>query len=245
MSPATAGKLAGRTSLVTGSSRGIGLAVARAFAAQGANVILHGRDRSALQRAHDGLPGQGHAWYPADLAVEEGLEHLAAEVGRNHPALDVLVHAAGVLGPRVALADYPPGEWERVLRVNLTAPFLLTRALLPALRRGESPSVVFVSSGAGRRGKARWGAYAVSKFGVEGLSQVWADELREAGIRVNAVDPGATRTAMRARAYPDEDPQSLPAPEDIVPVFVELAGRDFHAAGESLQARAYTDRVSA
>lgn len=237
-------KLGDRVCLVTGSSRGIGRAVAEKYAELGATVILHGRDEEALRRVLQKLPGDGHRWVAADLAAADGVEQLAKAILYDRQELDVLVHSAGVLGPRVELAEYPPAEWERVLRVNLTVPFLLTQALLPALRRGASPSVILVSSGAGRRGRARWGAYAVSKFGVEGLSQVWADELRGEGIRVNAIDPGATRTAMRARAFPDEDPETLPRPADITPVFVELAGPNLHAAGARFQARAYTDRVT-
>ncbi len=237
-------RLADRVCLVTGSSRGIGRAVAEKYAALGAAVILHGRDEQALRRVREQLPGAGHGWVAADLAEPEGVERLADGVLSERQDLDVLVHSAGALGPRVELSEYPPAEWELVLRINLTAPFLLTQALLPALRRGASPSVILVSSGAGRRGRARWGAYAVSKFGLEGLSQVWADELRSAGIRVNAVDPGATRTAMRASAFPDEDPETLPRPQDITPLFVELAGPNLHAAGARFQARAYTDRVT-
>jgi NAD(P)-dependent dehydrogenase (short-subunit alcohol dehydrogenase family) len=140
------------------------------------------------------------------------------------------------------LASYPEEAWNDVLRINLTAPFLVTQALLPALRRGDSPTVIFISSGVGRKGGAEWGAYSVSKFGVEGLSQVWSDELQKEGIGVNAVNPGGTRTGMRAAAYPEEDPLSLPTPEEIAPVFVWLARRDTKITGESLEAREWIGR---
>jgi NAD(P)-dependent dehydrogenase (short-subunit alcohol dehydrogenase family) len=149
----------------------------------------------------------------------------------------VLVHSAGTLGVKVPLAEYPTEVWDEVIHLNLTVPFLLTKALLPLLRKGDRPSVVFVSSGAGRRGRGGWGAYSVSKFGVEGLTQVWADELRREGIRVNAVNPGGTRTRMRALAYPEEDPETLPTPDEVAPVFVWLARADTRVTGQSLDAR--------
>jgi NAD(P)-dependent dehydrogenase (short-subunit alcohol dehydrogenase family) len=160
-----------------------------------------------------------------------------------HNRLDVLIHNAGVLGPaKVPLAEYPQEVWQEVLRVNLTGPFVITQALLPALRKGEQPTIIFVSSGAGRSGRAGWGGYAVSKFGVEGLTQVWADELRQEGIRVNAVNPGGTRTQMRAAAYPEENPLILPTPEEISPVFVWLARPDTRVTGESLEAQEWIGR---
>ena len=154
-----------------------------------------------------------------------------------HEKLDVLVHSAGILGPKIPLDSYPAEDWDEVIQVNLTAPFLLTQALLPLLRKGFHPSVTFISSGVGRVGRAEWGAYAVSKFGVEGLTQVWADELQGENIRVNAVNPGGTRTQMRAAAYPEEDPKTLPTPEEISPVFVWLARSDTTINGQSLEAR--------
>ncbi len=238
---ASRGDLSGLTCLVTGSSHGIGRAVARSLAERRARVMLHGRDREALKQTFESLPGEGHTWIAADLADGDGFGALIGEVNRTFNGLDVLIHNAGVLGPRVPLEEYSVEEWERVIRVNLTVPFLLTRELVPALKKGRAPSVIFVSSGAGVTGKANWGAYAVSKFGVEGLTQVWADELRDLGIRVNAVDPGATRTRMRARAYPDEDPQTLPTPEQITPIFLRLASPRFHETGRRFRARDFIE----
>jgi NAD(P)-dependent dehydrogenase (short-subunit alcohol dehydrogenase family) len=228
---------AGRRCLVTGSSRGIGLAIARELASRGARLILHGRDEAALAQARDELRGDGHETIIADLGHVKGVEALATEVWSLASTLDVLIHNAGVLGTRQRLDDYPLPEWERVLRVNLTAPFVITQRLAPLLRKGDHPAIVFVSSGAGRQGRARWGAYAVSKFAVEGLSQVLADELREDRVRVNAVDPGATRTQMRAKAYPEEDPLELPTPEEIAPAFALVASPSFAETGQSLSAR--------
>ena len=235
--------LAGRICLITGSSRGIGLGVARVFAESGASVILHGRDEKVLRQSLAELsePKQ-HSYITADINTPEGAVVLAAAFLRLHEKLDVLIHSAGVLGPKVPLADYPEAAWNDVLRVNLTAPFLLTQALLPALRKGANPSVVFISSSVGRRGRAEWGGYVVTKFGVEGLTQAWADELKEEKVRVNAVNPGGTRTQMRAAGYPQEDPLTLPTPEEIAPVFVWLARADTQITGESLDARDWIGR---
>ena len=224
--------------MITGSSRGIGLGLARVFAGHHAIVTLHGRDEQPLQEAVTGFPPSSKPDYiAADLSTAAGTENLVAAFLQRHRRLDVLIHCAGILGVKTDLAAYPADVWEHVLRVNLTAPFLLTQGLLPALRKGDHPSVIFVSSGVGRVGRAEWGAYSVSKFGIEGLSQVWADELRHEGIRVNAVNPGGTRTQMRAAAYPEEDPMTLPTPEDIAPVFVWLARADTEITGKSLEAR--------
>jgi NAD(P)-dependent dehydrogenase (short-subunit alcohol dehydrogenase family) len=236
--------LENRICLITGSSRGIGLGIARVFAENGANVILHGRDENVLRQSLAELsePKQ-HSFIAADISTPAGVGVLAAWFFRLHEKLDVLIHSAGILGPpMIPLAEYPAESWKDVLHLNLTAPFLLTQALLPALRKGENPSVIFVSSGVGYKGRAGWGAYSVSKFGVEGLNQVWADELEAESIKVNAVNPGGTRTQMRAAAYPQEDPMTLPTPEDIAPVFVWLARADTEVTGQSLEARDWVGR---
>jgi NAD(P)-dependent dehydrogenase (short-subunit alcohol dehydrogenase family) len=222
------------------------LGAARALSAHGANVTLHGRDEEALRSALASLhpPGR-HQYIAQDLAEGDAVGRLAEETCRRLARLDVLIHSGGILGPRVPLGEYPPEAWNEVLHLNLTVPFLLTQALLPLLRQGDRPSVVFITSGAGRRGRAGWGAYGVSKFGVEGLTQIWADELRPEGIRVNAVNPGGTRARIRALAYPDEDPQTLPTPEDIAPVFVWLSRPDTPVTGQSLDARDWIGRSPA
>jgi len=230
--------LAGRVCLITGSSRGIGLGVARILAANGASVTLHGRDAATLRQSLASLrEPSSHHYIAADLNTREGSETLAETFFGIHEKLDVLVHSAGILGPKTTLANYQEKDWNEVIQVNLTSPFLLTQALLPLLRKGDHPSVIFISSGVGRVGRAEWGAYAVSKFGVEGLTQVWAQELQEENIRVNAVNPGGTRTQMRAAAYPEEDPKTLPTPEDISPVFLWLARADTNINGQSFEAR--------
>lgn len=230
--------LAGRVCLITGSSRGIGLGIARVFADNGAIITLHGRDKATLSQSLATLPeSHKHNYIAADLSTLEGSKKLAERLLRLNEKLDVLVHCAGILGPKTNLATYPQKDWDEVIWVNLTVPFILTQELLPMLRKGDCPSIIFISSGVGRVGRAEWGAYAVSKFGVEGLTQVWAQELWGENIRVNAVNPGGTRTQMRAAAYPKEDPMILPTPEDIAPVFVWLARADTEINGQSLEAR--------
>ena len=233
-----------RICLITGSSHGIGLGLARVLAERGAIVVLHGRDEESLAENLTQLPAAAkHSYIVADLHAAAGAAVLAAEFFRRHDRLDVLIHSAGILGPpRIPLAEYPAESWNEVLQLNLTAPFLVTQALLSALRKGDRPSVIFVSSGLAYQGRAGWGAYSVSKFGVEGLSQVWAAELEAEDIRVNAVNPGGTRTQMRAAAYPQEDPATLPRPEDIAAIFVWLARADTKVTGQSLEAREWIGR---
>lgn len=232
-----------RIGLVTGSSRGIGLGVARAFAADGAQVVLHGRSEMDLRGRRGALPGdQEHSWIAADLGPRDGVLRMIEEMERRFSRLDILVHCAGILGPRVSLDRYPRPDWEAVLHLNLTVPFLLTQGLLPLLRKGNAPSVVFVSSGVGKRGVATWGGYSVSKVGLGAVAQIWAEELGSEGIRVNAVNPGGTRTDMRAQAFPEEDPSTLPTPEDIAPVFVWLARPDSTISGQVIDARTHSAR---
>lgn len=235
-----AGLLTGRVALITGASQGIGHAVAAAFAREGAALILCARRPEPLERVAAALRGRGVEVLaiPADVGRAADITALAEAVRRRFGRLHVLVNNASVLGPMVPLAEYPPDAWDTVLAVNLTGPFLLTRACLPLLRAAGGGSVINVSSGVGRAGRKGWGAYAVSKFGLEGLTQILADELREEGIRVNAVNPGGTRTAMRAAAVPGEDPATLPTPEDITPVFLYLASEaSREVTGKSLDAR--------
>lgn len=233
-------KLQGKIALVTGGGSGIGAAVARALAAEGAEVVVCGRRASALEVTREQIANSGgHALVaPADLANAEDIRRLIATVRGRFGRLDVLVNNAGILGPHARLADYPDDDWDAVVAVNLTAVFRVSKAALPLMSRGGS--IINVSSGVGRVGRAGWGAYCVSKFGVEGMTQVLAEELRDQGIRVNAVNPGGTRTAMRAAAYPDEDPETLPTPDDLVPIFVFLASAESEGmTGRSLDARGW------
>lgn len=237
--------LGGRVILVTGAGDGIGAAAARAFAAHGATVVLLGRTVPKLESVYDAIVDAGHrepAIYPMDLLgalphhYEELAERLEGELGR----LDGLLHNAAVLGALTPLEHYDVELWGRVMQVNLHAPFMLTRACLPLLKRAPDASILFTSSAVGRRGRAYWGAYAIACFAVEGMVQVLADELEsQPRIRVNSIDPGPVRTRMRAQAYPAEDSSALPAPEAIVGAYLYLMGPDGRGlSGRALEAQA-------
>jgi len=231
-------RLKGKKALITGGSKGIGKGIAAAFLKEGASVIICGRNEINLKAACNELGKLGRIEYiVADIANRDDIGVLAKSLGDKWGSLDVLVNNASILGERKPVSEYPEDVWEEVIHINLNAQFFVTKALLPLLKKSESGSIINVSSSVGRKGKKEWGAYAASKFGLEGLTQVLADELGEPGPRVNSVNPGGTRTDMRAGAYPDEDPMTLPSPEDISPVFVYLAsdesigvtGKEFNA----------------
>jgi NAD(P)-dependent dehydrogenase (short-subunit alcohol dehydrogenase family) len=219
------GRLSGKVALITGGSRGIGKAIAAAYAREGARVIICGRNETDLERAVAEIRGTSGEIY--GLAGDIGeLNHVRRIVGAalaRFGSIDVLVNNASLLGPRVPIADYPYSSWREVMRVNVDGLFLVTQEVLKGMIPRRQGSIINVSSGVGRVGKARWGAYAPSKFALEGFTQMLAEEVKEAGIRVNALNPGATRTSMRAAAYPEEDPLQLPRPEAIVEAFVYLA----------------------
>ncbi|WP_304437908.1 MULTISPECIES: YciK family oxidoreductase [Microbulbifer] len=218
--------------LVTGAGDGIGRIAARTFAAHGATVILLGRTTAKLEAVYDEIEQAGGpqpAIFPMDLneAQIETFEHFAEAVDQEFGRLDGLLHNAGVLGQRTPIANYHFATWEQVMRVNVNAAFGLTKTLLPLLEKSEAGSVVFTGSGVGLKGRAFWGAYAVSKFATEGLMQVLADELDGvSNTRVNSINPGATRTNMRAAAYPAEDPRTVTSAEDIMPTYLYLMGDD-------------------
>ena len=224
--------LAGRVVLVTGAGGGIGRAAALAYAEHGAHVVLLGRTEAKLEAVFDLIEAGTETRpvvVPADLehASEDAATILYHAIRREYGRLDGILHNAGLLGPRTPIVEYPVPDWLEVMHVNVNAAFIITRALMPLLLESEDASVVFTSSGVGRRGRAEWGAYAVSKFAVEGLAQVLADETAETGrIRVNSLNPGATRTGMRAAAYPDEDPETLPSPEEHMGLYLYLMGQD-------------------
>ena len=219
-----------RIILITGAGDGIGRAAAMACANHGATVILLGRTQSKLEAVYDDIVAGGGP-QPAisvlDLARAQGPDYVqvAEQIGQTWGRLDGLLHNAGMLGQRAPIEHYDVGIWHQVMHLNLNVPFILTQALMPALRQSADGSVVFTSSGVGRQGHAYWGAYAVSKFGIEGLSQTLADELKtEARIRVNCINPGGTRTRMRAAAYPGEDPLARPAPASLMAPYLWLLG---------------------
>ena len=233
-----------RVILVTGAGDGIGRAAALGIARLGANVGLLGRTLSKLETVYDEIVSAG---YPQpdiavmNLANAQGPDYsqLAESIGAEYGRLDGVLHNAGILGQLAPIEHYDVAVWGEVMHVNLTAPFVLTQVLLPLLKESADASIVFTSSGVGRVGRAYWGGYAVSKFGIEGLSQVLADETSEAGkIRVNCINPGRTRTAMRRAAYPGEDPAELPPPDDILAPYFYLLGPDSRGVtGQSLDSQ--------
>ena len=239
--------LAGRAILVTGAGDGIGRAAALSFAEHGADVMLLGRTEAKLEAVFDLIEAGTETRpvvVPADLAhaTEDAATILGHAIRREYGRLDGILHNAGLLGPRASIAEYPVADWLEIMHVNVNAAFIVTRALMPLLRESPDASVVFTSSGVGRRGRADWGAYAVSKFALEGLAEVLAAETAGTGrVRVNSLNPGATRTAMRAAAYPDEDPGTLPTPADRMGLYLYLMGPDSRGVtGERFDAASWS-----
>ncbi|MCC5887291.1 MAG: YciK family oxidoreductase [Gammaproteobacteria bacterium] len=247
--------LAGKVIAITGAGAGIGRAAARTFAAHGATVLLFGRTLSKLEAVYDEIVAAGDP-EPVIQAVNlagvtaEDCQQLAVAIDEAFDRLDGLLHNASVLGPRVPLAGYDPVAWQEVMATNLNSNFLLTQALLPLLEasgtrstadepQATSPLVLFTGSGAGLRPRAYWGAYAVAKAGVEALMKVFADESENISpVRFASLNPGGTRTAMRAAAVPGEDPSTLPTPENLMPLYLWLfgeSGKSIH--GQSISAR--------
>ncbi len=222
--------LKGRVILVTGAGDGIGKAVTLELARFGASLILLGRTQSKLEQVYDEITGSGHAEpaiCPFDLGNAQWPEYMALGEGiaKDFGRLDGVLHNAAILGDRSAIEHYSVSTWEQTLKVNLTAPFMLTRACLPLLKQSEDASVVFTSSGVGHKGRAYWGAYAVSKAGLENLTETLADETEvNTAIRVNSINPGPIRTAMRAAAFPAEDRGKLLTAEDITAPYLYLLG---------------------
>jgi NAD(P)-dependent dehydrogenase (short-subunit alcohol dehydrogenase family) len=236
--------LAGRVILLTGASSGLGRALAIECARAGATVILSGRNGAKLERVYDEIETMG-APQPAiamlDLAVATAVDYdnLAKTIDAEFGKLDGVVHAAALLGDRTPLEQYDVPTWCKVLHVNLTAPFILTQVLLPALRKSADASVIFVSSGVVKNQRPFWGAYAVSKSGLESVRSMLCQELDgEPNIRVNSVNPGRMRTAMRAAAYPAEDPNTVPTPASVSGAFLYLlSARGRGIDGEYIEAQ--------
>lgn len=224
--------LEGRNVLITGAGDGIGAAAARSYAAHGATVIMLGRTVKKLEIVYDQIIEAGHpqpAIYPMDLegASDNDYYDLADSIDREFSSLDGLLHNAARLDSLMPLEQYDLKIWARLMQVNLTAPFLLTHACLPLLKKSADASVLFTSSGVAHQGRAYWGAYGVTKAGCDNLMQILADEVENhTNIRSNSIDPGAVRTRMRRLAYPAEDATLLPLPEDIMSTYLYLMGSD-------------------
>nr|WP_298415190.1 YciK family oxidoreductase [uncultured Halomonas sp.] len=241
---APADLLSNKIILVTGAGDGIGRVAALTYARHGATVILLGRTISKLEKVYDEIEQQGSpqpAIFPLNFegATLKDYRDMAETLDQEFGRLDGILHNAGLLGRITPFENYNPELWEQVMQVNINGPIWMTQALLPLLKASSDASVIFTSSSVGRKGRAYWGAYSVSKFATEGFVEVLADELDNlTSIRVNSLNPGATRTQMRKTAFPAEDPGVLRTPEDIMPTYLWLMGPDSNGqSGERFDAQ--------
>ena len=221
--------LAGRIALVTGASRGIGRACALGLARAGAHVVAVARTQGALEALDDEIrqaTGESATLVPMDIKVGQGIDQLGAALWERWKRLDIMIAAAGDLGLLTPVAHLEPKVWERALQVNLTANYRLIRSMDPLLRNAPAGRPIFFTSGAARHPRAFWGAYASTKAGLEALVEAYRDETEITAVRPVLLDPGPMRTVMRAAAFPGEEPESLPAPEEIVPLVLDLVRAD-------------------
>ncbi len=239
--------LEGRIALVTGASRGIGRAVAKALAREGAHVVVTARTTGALEELDDEIAAFGGSatLLPLDLKAGDRIDQLGPTLYQRWGKLDIFVGAAGVLGPLSPLGHVTADGWNLVMRVNLDANWRLIRTLDPLLTRSDGARVIVVSSGAASGKNAYWGPYAVSKAALETLARTYASETINTPTRVNIVNPGPVRTHMRAKAFPGEDPMTLPAPDELAPMFVELCQPTLTATGETFSFREWKAKHAA
>ncbi|MDA8872043.1 SDR family NAD(P)-dependent oxidoreductase [Candidatus Thioglobus sp.] len=221
------GELKDKVILVTGANRGFGLAITMDLSKAGATVIMLGRDLGSLEYAYDAVVDAGYnkpILYPLDLegAAPENYQELQDNVLEKFDKLDGLIHNAAILGAQMPIEQYDIKLWYSTLQINLSAPFMLTQFLIPALVKSEDARILFLSSSVGREARAYWGAYSVSKFGIEGFAKTLSEELEKTNISVNTVDPGKLRTEMRRTAYPAEDSSTVPMPEEKSAAIVYL-----------------------
>lgn len=232
-------RLEGRIALVTGASRGLGAAVAKRFAAEGAHVIATARTVGGLEEIDDAIRAAGGSatLVPLDLRDGPGIDRLGGKVAERWGKLDILVGNAGVLGTMGPLSHLDPKVWAETMDINVTANWRLVRTFDSLLRASDAGRAIFTSSLAGSIARSYWGVYAVSKAALEMMALTYAAEVGKTALKVNLVDPGATRTGMRAAAMPGEDPETLPAPEEVAALFVELAETRYAGHGEVVRYR--------
>jgi NAD(P)-dependent dehydrogenase (short-subunit alcohol dehydrogenase family) len=229
----------GKLALVTGATRGLGWAVAEALASEGAHVLMLGRTQGALEELYDHIsksvgpdhPG-GATGVPMDITDGDALDRLGASIAERWGKLDLMVGNAGVLGPLTPVSHIDPKEMDKVLAVNVTANARLIRAMEPLLMQADAPRAVFTTSGAAQKCRPFWGAYSTGKAALDALVKSWAHEHENDALRVNLLSPGPVRTAMRAQAMPGEDPETLPSPADVAPLFLELLSESETRTGE-------------
>ena len=238
MSAQSSGVLAGRLALITGASRGIGAAVAKRFAREGAHVVLVARTVGGLEETDDAVRAEGGAAtiVPLDLRDGDKIDQLGASLYERFGKLDILVGNAAMLGDLGPIPHVAPKQWDQVMALNVTANYRLIRSLDPLLRASEAGRAMFVTSGAARSPMAYWGPYATSKAALEMMVLCYAAETEKTNLRVNVINPGVVRTGMRAQAFPGEDPAQHPAPDAITGVFVELASPACRRHGEIVRA---------
>jgi NAD(P)-dependent dehydrogenase (short-subunit alcohol dehydrogenase family) len=229
-----AGRLENRLALITGASRGIGAAVAKRFAAEGAHVVLVARTKGGLEEVDDAIrtAGGNATLVPLDLQDFEGIDRLAAVLAERHGKLDILVGNAATLGALSPMSHYEPKTWQQVIDINLNANWRLIRDFDALLRASDAGRAMFVTSGVARDIRAYWGPYAVSKAGLENMVLGWAAELNNTRVCANLIDPGRVRTGMRRQAYPGEDANKHPYPDAITDAFVSLAEATCAQSGE-------------
>ncbi len=220
-------RLKDRKALVTGASRGIGAAVARRFAQEGAHLILVARTTGALEEIDDdiqNISGEPATLVPMDLTNFDEIDHMGAALHERYGHLDILVGNAGILGSLSPMGHVDPKTWDQVMSINLTANWRLVRCMDPLLQRSDAGRAIFVTSTVGAEARAYWAAYSVSKAALEMMVKIYAKENANSRVRANLINPGSTRTGMRAQAMPGEDPKTVKAPEDVTDAFVQLAG---------------------
>ncbi|CAM4171595.1 YciK family oxidoreductase [Pseudoalteromonas byunsanensis] len=240
---AAANALENKTILVTGAGDGIGRVAAITYAKHGATVILLGKTTKKLECVYDEIVNAGYpqpAIVPLDMrgATKQNYRDLAATIEQQFGKLDGLLNNASILGSLGPLEHFCVSTFENIMKVNVTAQAMITKYMFPLLRKAPNASVIFTSSGVGRQGREFWGPYAISKFATEGMMQTWASEVGKTNIRINCINPGATRTNMRASAFPGEDKESLKTPEQLMPTYLYLMSDDSKQVnGQSIDAQ--------
>lgn len=231
--------LKGRVTLVTGASRGIGYAAAEALAEAGSDIIALARTQGGLEALDDAVKAKGQSCtlVPMDLTQTDGIDRLGAIINERWGKLDGLMANAGMLGEITPVPHLDPKTWDKLINVNLTANYRLIRSLDPLLRASDSGRALFMTSGVANTRRAYWGAYAATKAGLEALVQCYAKEAEVTALKVNLLNPGATRTAMRAKAMPGEDPSKLPNPSDITPLIVKMLSPEYSETDQIINYR--------